>query len=90
MRSFVSTTLCNCSLLALLVLAGGCYSSYNLATRREEVSFTSTEREIRMGQAIAKRVLKHFKPVDNEAMQERVRLMGERSFRIKAQILFPP
>lgn len=68
------------ALAPLLAGAGlaGCYSSYNLATRREEMSFTSTEREIRMGDGIARHVLKELKPVKDEAMQQRVRAIGER------------
>ena len=65
-------------LTALSLAVAGCYSSYNLATQREEVSFTSTDREIRMGDGIAKRVLKELKPVKDEAMQERVRALGAR------------
>lgn len=65
-------------LAALSAGLAGCYTSYNLATQRQEVSFTSTEREIRMGEGIAKHVLKAFKPVKDEAMQARVRAIGER------------
>lgn len=61
----------------LTLVVAGCYTSYNLATQREEVSFTSTEREIRMGDGIARHVLKELKPVEDEAMQERVRGIGE-------------
>lgn len=69
-----------CVLLAALTVAAiaGCYTSYNLATQRQELSFTSTEREIRMGEGIAKHVLKTLKPVKDEGVQERVRALGAR------------
>jgi len=61
------------------VLVGcGLTSHYNLATQREELTFTSTEREERMGAAIAKRVVEEHPPVQDEALQERVRAIGDR------------
>ena len=69
---------CLVSLCALVWAVGGCYSSYNLATQREEVSFTSTEREIHMGEGLAKQVVKTYKPVKDEHMRERVQALGER------------
>lgn len=68
----------NSALLVACLLLTGCYSSYNLSTQREEVSFTSTEREMRMGAAIAKRVFKGLPLVDDEAIQARVRAIGAR------------
>ena len=61
-----------------LLLLSGCYTSYNVATQRNEVSFTSTEREVHMGEKIAQQVLKALKPVKDTARQERVRAIGER------------
>ncbi len=64
--------------LVALVGLTGCYTSYNLATQRQEISVTSTARELRMGAAIAQRVLERFEPVEDAAMQARVQTIGER------------
>lgn len=69
-----------CLLLATCCSLPGCglTSNYNLATQREEVTFTSTDKEERMGLAIAKQVEEKYPPVQDEALQERVRRIGQR------------
>jgi len=52
--------------------------SYNLATQQEEVTITSTEKEIEVGRKLAKKVESELTLVANEPMQERVRAIGER------------
>ena len=43
-------------LAVLAILLTGCVQgSYNLATHREEYTFTSTEKEVEMGRALAHR-----------------------------------
>lgn len=61
------------------LLAAGCVqSSFNLATRQQDYSMTSTDKEVEMGRRIARRVTKELAPVDDEAMQQRVQTLGER------------
>ena len=42
--------------LPLVILLAGCATNYNVATQHQESLLIETEREIRMGEAIAKRV----------------------------------
>lgn len=63
-------------LLALLAGCGG--SGFNLATRQEEYTITSTQREVEVGRKVAQRVLEELPPVADEPLQERVRRIGER------------
>ena len=66
------------ALLALLLLSGCARSTFNLATQREEYTFTSTEKEVEMGRKLARRV-QHELPVTADApTQERVRIIGAR------------
>ncbi len=64
--------------IAGLALAGCLSTSYNLATERVETTFTSDERETRVGAAIAKEVEEELKPVEDATLQERVRTIGDR------------
>ena len=53
-------------------------TNYNLATRHQELSITSTEKEVEMGRKLAQRVQKELKFTLDEEMQERVRSIGQR------------
>lgn len=66
------------ALLLLLALSGCLRSNFNLATRREEYTITSTEKEVAMGRAIARRVEQELPPMADEAVQQRVRTIGAR------------
>lgn len=64
--------------LALIVLSGCMRMSYNLATRHEEYTFTSTDKEVEMGRKLASKVESELTLVADEPMQERVRSIGQR------------
>jgi len=64
--------------LATLLLAGCVRSQFNLATRQEEYTITSTEKEVETGRKIARRVEQELALAVDEPMQERVRSIGER------------
>ena len=66
------------SLLVVPLLAGCMRSSFNLATRQEEYSFTSTEKEVAMGRQVARQVEEELTVVPDEPLQERVRAIGAR------------
>lgn len=64
---------------ALIIVLSGCMRiSYNLATRHEEYTFTSTDKEVEMGRKLAKKVESELTLVADEPMQERVRSIGQR------------
>ena len=56
----------------------GCVTEYNLATEQEEWIFYSTEKEVRMGESIAKAVEKEYKLVDDPLIQKRVEDIGKK------------
>jgi len=62
-----------------LVMCSGCVrSQFNLASQRQEYTLTSTEREAEQGRKLALRVAKDFTIAPDEALQQRVRAIGER------------
>lgn len=63
----------------LIWSAGGCVSThYNLATQHQEMTITSTDKEVEMGRALARKVESALTVTPDTAMQERVRTIGER------------
>ena len=65
--------------MTLALLTSGCArTQYNLATSRQEISFTSTDQEVEMGRAVARKVQKELTVVADEEVQQRVRTIGER------------
>lgn len=66
-----------CCLSALLVLAG-CSTEYNIATGEQEVYFYSTDREVKIGESIAKEAEKELKSVDDPLEQKRVEDIGKK------------
>ncbi len=66
------------AVLLLLLLPGCLHSNFNLATRREEYTITSTEKEVSLGRTIAHRVTKELPVTADEPMQQKVRAIGER------------
>jgi predicted Zn-dependent protease len=64
-------------LIAFLV-AGCVRTSYNLATRQEEYTITSAEKEIEIGRQLARKVESELQLVADEPLQERVRSIGAR------------
>ena len=65
-------------ILSCLLAAGCARSQFDLATQREGYTITSTEKEVEMGRKIARRVEQELPPVADEALQERVRSIGQR------------
>lgn len=60
-----------------VVFFSGCVNvGYNLATRNEEISFYSTEKEVRLGKSLSRAVEKRFPRVEDATAQERVREIG--------------
>ena len=66
------------ALLPLCLLAGCARSNYNLATEHQELTTTSDTREAEMGRKLALRVAREMPLVADEAVQARVRSIGER------------
>ena len=57
----------------------GCVrSNFNLATQRQDYTFTSTEKEVETGRKLARRVEREKTLVADEAMQQRVKRIGSR------------
>ena len=56
----------------------GCSTEYNVATGQEEAYFYSTDREVAMGQAIAREVEKDYKFTNDPLVQKRVEDIGKR------------
>ena len=69
-------------LLAALLcsILPGCarITSFNLATHREETSYTTTDKEVALGRKLATQVEKHDEVLLDEPMQARIRTIGER------------
>lgn len=53
-------------------------SHYNLATQTQDYTITSTDKEVETGRKIARRVERELTVTADEAMQERVRSIGQR------------
>lgn len=60
------------------LLVGCVRTDFNLATQRQEYSITSTEKEVEVGRKIARRVEEELSLVADEALQQRLRMIGER------------
>ena len=59
-------------------LSGCIRSSYNLATQHQELTMTTTDKEVEMGRKLATQVESELTLVADEPMQERVRHIGQR------------
>jgi predicted Zn-dependent protease len=66
--------------LLLALAVAGCMpkTSYNVATRQQETTITSTEREVAIGRRLARDVEKEMGLVPDEAVQQRVKSIGAR------------
>jgi len=60
------------------VLLAGCSTEYNVATKQEEIFFYSTDREVTMGQSIAKQIAKEEKFAQDPLLQKRVDDIGRK------------
>lgn len=65
-----------CLLTSLFVI--GCTTEYNLVTKQEESYFYSTDKEVQIGQSVARQIEKEYKVVEDPLMQERVEAIGRK------------
>ncbi|MCX5714308.1 MAG: Maf and M48 domain-containing protein [Candidatus Omnitrophica bacterium] len=56
----------------------GCSTEYNVATNKEESFFYSTDKEVEMGKAINRQVLKEYKLAEDPLVQKRVKDIGQK------------
>lgn len=56
----------------------GCSTEYNVATGQEETFFYSTDKEVSIGQAIAKQIEREYKFTEDPLIQKRVADIGKR------------
>ena len=61
-----------------IALSGCVGSNFNLATQRQEYTITSTEKEVEVGRRLARRIEEEETLVPDEALQQRVRDLGQR------------
>ncbi len=66
--------------LSFLCIVFGCSPEYNLATKKEERIYYSTDREVKLGQTIDRELLKdkEFKLAEDPLLQKRVEDIGRR------------
>jgi len=62
----------------ILFLISGCSSEYNIVTKKQEIYFYSTDKEVQMGVSISKQVEEQYKLTDDPLMQQRVETIGKR------------
>ncbi len=66
-------------LLCLSALLAGCVrSDFNVATRQQEYTITSTDKEVEMGRRVAQRVMEERPVLADEPLQQRVNVIGQR------------
>lgn len=57
---------------ALVTFLSGCSTEYNVVTGQEETFYYSTDREVQIGQSIAKQIAKEYKFAEDPLIQKRV------------------
>lgn len=60
------------------VAVAGCSTSYNVATERQESLFMSTQKEVELGEAVAKKVDEQMTPVRDPELLARLDRIGEK------------
>ena len=66
------------SIIFVTLWLAGCSTEYNLATKQEEKYYYSTDKEVKMGQAINRRVEKELKFAEDPLMKKRVEDIGKK------------
>ena len=66
------------SILMLSPFLSGCSSEYNLVTHKEETFYYTTDKEVQMGQSIARAVEKEYKLAEDPLLQKRVEDIGRK------------
>jgi len=56
----------------------GCSTEYNIVTGKEEAYFYGTDKEVQMGESIAREIEKEYKLNDDPLVQERVKEIGKK------------
>jgi MAF protein len=64
--------------LPIIFYLSGCTTEYNVATRQEEIFYYNTDKEVQIGQSIAREVEKKYKFVDDPLIQKRVEDIGKK------------
>ncbi|MBI3616170.1 MAG: M48 family metalloprotease [Candidatus Omnitrophica bacterium] len=62
----------------IALLLSGCATSYNVATQQQESLMITTEREVRMGESISKRVEEEYHPLRDPELLARLDRIGQR------------
>jgi predicted Zn-dependent protease len=65
-------------LLALSSALMGCATEYNVATQNEEFIYYDVNKEIKIGESVAREIEKTYKISQNPVYQERIKAIGER------------
>ena len=65
-------------LLMSTVFIYGCSHEYNIVTGEEEAYYYSTDKEVQMGQAIARQVDAELKKAEDPLMQNRIEVIGKK------------
>lgn len=65
-------------ILLLYTFLSGCSTEYNIATQQEETFYYSTDKEVQMGQSIAREVESRYKLADDPLIQKRIEDIGKK------------
>lgn len=65
-------------LFALSSALTGCVTEYNVATKSEEWIYYDVNKEIKIGESVARQIEKTYKISSNPALQERIKAIGEK------------
>lgn len=65
-------------LLVLSSVLSSCATEYNVATESEEWIYYNTDKELRIGQSVARGIEKTYKVSENSELQRRVKTIGEK------------
>jgi MAF protein len=63
---------------SFLLFLLGCSTEYNVVTGKEETFYYSTDKEVQMGESIARQVEKEYKPEEDPLVQKRVEDVGNK------------
>ncbi|HOW35110.1 MAG TPA: Maf family nucleotide pyrophosphatase [Candidatus Omnitrophota bacterium] len=69
-------------MLVLMVGAGGCVTEYNLATKQQETLLYGTDKEIKIGESVAREFDKQNKMVTDVDVNERVNEIADKIFEV--------
>ncbi len=64
--------------LVLCLSTWGCATEYNLATQSQESLIFGTEKEIKLGESLARQIEEHYKVIDDMDVNERINRIGQR------------